>query len=390
MTTSLPSFQPYDLAREQLMTLCRDITSRQSNIDQAVALSEDWEGLAAEAARMRFRGLRTSLERTRREIEHAGAALWVAHACELACTAAIRAASPLGTTLPETSGFIAMIQLERARIDRQVAAALALLSQQIEEPNLALLGDDPGAPLSHIHARNSAVLSPDARSLVQQHSGVILESGPGGIAVLLGTSPEQVDVIEPRAINTVVAGVGSSEPGALANYLDRGSTLARGTDTPTVIWLGYTAPEDILFDSASESFALEGADNLSYFQAALSERFPAATRTVLAHSYGTVVAAEAAKTHGLFADNLVFMGSPGVNALHVDQLHLHSADPGVYVADTYDDPIQWLRNGSSAFFGANPASPHFGAQRLPGIGGGGHSGHWTSNALHKAIREMNS
>ncbi|WP_018296005.1 alpha/beta hydrolase [Corynebacterium lubricantis] len=384
--------QAYDAAHHELGALRAGIDDRIATITSAITLLDDEEflGTAADAARTRFRGLRSNLEATRNNIERAMSLLLLAHIGETLCVSAINAARRIQPLMPEASGFIALMQLERTRIDAQVAGALALLTQEVPEPELDLLFDAAGVPLSQVHGDNLGKLSPEASALINEHNGVVLESGDGGISVLLGVHPDEMDSVQPHAINTLVAGVGSSETHALGSYLERGSTLVTNTGTPTVVWLGYSAPESLLFDAASESYAQAGADNLSFFQAALAERFPAATRTVLAHSYGTLVAVEAAKTHGLHADNLVLMGSPGVNALHVSDLHLHASDPQVFVADTYDDEIQLLHYGDFAFHGRNPASPYFGARRIPDLGGGGHAGHWDSAPLHRAIREMNA
>ncbi|MHA2789935.1 alpha/beta hydrolase [Corynebacterium sp. S7] len=392
MTKTSIAPQRYEAAREELSTLRAGIDERIAAIASAITLLDDEEflGSAADAARARFRGLRANLEVTRNKITEAMDVLLLAHVAEVLCVSTMNAAIRVRPLMPEAVGFIALMQLERARIDTQVAAALALMSHEVAEPEMALLFDASDVPLSQLHSTNLEKLSARDRLLVAEHNGVVLEAGEGGMSVLLGVEPAEIESVQPHAINTLVAGVGSSDAAALGSYLDRGSTLAKNTGTPTVVWLGYSAPQSLLFDASSEQYAQAGADNLSFFQAGLADRFPTATHTVLAHSYGTVVAVEAAKTHGLHADNLVLMGSPGVNAFHVSELHLHSTDPQVYVADTFDDEIQLLRYGDYAFHGRNPASPYFGARRIPDLGGGGHAGHWESLPLHHAIREMNS
>ena len=106
--------------------------------------------------------------------------------------------------------------------------------------------------------------------------------------------------------------------------------------------------------------------------------------TVIGHSYGTLVAAIAARG-GLAADDLVLLASPGVEATHASQLHL---PPGhVWAARAADDPIQlvfWPARLGKLFglpvpqvFGPDPAEAAFGARHFDTGGAHGHSGYFT-------------
>jgi hypothetical protein len=116
-----------------------------------------------------------------------------------------------------------------------------------------------------------------------------------------------------------------------------------GTGNATIAWLGYDAPE---WDTtvATPSNAAEGAQHLvsdvdGYRAAAAGPQHI----TVLGHSYGSVTVGYAAM-HGLAADDIAFLGSPGVGASTVDQL-----SPGVghvWAGAAEHDPIVQATSGS--------------------------------------------
>ncbi len=80
--------------------------------------------------------------------------------------------------------------------------------------------------------------------------------------------------------------------------------------TAVVAWLGYDTPE--LVNAVSKGRAVEHEAELRSFVASLPGD---AHVTVVAHSYGTVLAAESA-AQGLAADDLVLLGSPGTRLDH--------------------------------------------------------------------------
>src|SRR5206468_9697669 len=89
--------------------------------------------------------------------------------------------------------------------------------------------------------------------------------------------------------------------------------------------------------------------------------------TVVAHSYGTVVAHEAAHRRGrLAADAVVLMGSPGMGWDGARGLEA----PEVYDAWSPSDPISYL-----GWFGQGPQAEGYGATELPVDPGPGHPRH---------------
>jgi hypothetical protein len=183
-------------------------------------------------------------------------------------------------------------------------------------------------------------------------------SGDGRVAEALG------DLDTAGAIAVVVPGMGNS----LANF-ERGTATkgealfaAAGEGTAVIAWLGYDSPTaDVLLDDA----ALEGAEHLVRVLDAMPDH---ARRTVVGHSYGTVVTA-AALQRGLEVDQVVVTGSPGMLAATADDL----AGPiPIWAARAPLDYVGW-----SESYGRDPSDPRFGATRFDtGDEVVGHSGYF--------------
>jgi hypothetical protein len=158
----------------------------------------------------------------------------------------------------------------------------------------------------------------------------------------------------------VVPGVGDGTnmcddwiPGAMNLYV-------AAAETAVVLWKGYDNPLDI-FDAATES--LEGSADLTAAGSdlvAFVDWLDLAERrslTVVAHSFGSVVAGAALADHGLRPTDVVVAGSPGMTVddlrdLHLTRSHFFSEQaPGDVIAEL-------------GIFGAPPASPSFGGTRM--------------------------
>ena len=138
-------------------------------------------------------------------------------------------------------------------------------------------------------------------------------AGDGRAIVALG-NPDRAG-----AVLTYVPGMTADladapgELGRAARVLDRCAALAPAEETAAVLWLDYDAP-DFLDEAARGGQARDAGPALHRFQEGLraSHEGPPARQTVLGHSYGSLVVGTAARDHGLSADALVFVGSPGV------------------------------------------------------------------------------
>ncbi len=134
--------------------------------------------------------------------------------------------------------------------------------------------------------------------------------------------------------------------------------IVRWDDSPGVIRYAF-----------SHGVARRGAPRLRAFLGGLraSRRGPPAHMTVVAHSYGTVLAGYAARVFGLPIDDLVLLASPGTTAGHVSELNMPAEH--VWAGAATRDPIRFVPRG---WHRISPMAPRFGAKIFPtGSGGTG-------------------
>ncbi|SSC24370.1 Protein of unknown function DUF1023, partial [Klenkia terrae] len=178
------------------------------------------------------------------------------------------------------------------------------------------------------------------------------------------------DLDTAAAVGVLVPGMATTPddlPGLVHDATSVGALAAvavPGLAVATLVWLGYSTPNILTVASARQArdggVALDRAlDGLAASRgAAAAAGGPPPPRTsVLAHSYGTVVAGYAARAEGeLAADAVVLLGSPGVP--EDDAAGLEA--PEVYGAWTPFDPVSYLGR-----FGPSPSDPGFGDTPLP-------------------------
>ncbi|WP_394615013.1 alpha/beta hydrolase [Lentzea sp. JNUCC 0626] len=160
---------------------------------------------------------------------------------------------------------------------------------------------------------------------------------------------------------------------------------AMGPDGAAIQWLGYDAPAAALGQVNDPAQAIEGGRILAADVEGYRVANPNAHVTVIGHSYGSTVVGYSAMDNGLKADDIAFVGSPGVGASNVSQL-----GPGaghVYVGGTEHDPViqgtsgDWFtKDGSST----GPYDKSFGATQF---GTSGES--WIGHA-HSAYYDKDS
>jgi hypothetical protein len=195
-------------------------------------------------------------------------------------------------------------------------------------------------------------------------------AGRGRAVVALG---------EPRSARSVVVLVPGSDidlhtldddPVRRPMAWARSLAAASGPSTAVVLWVGYPTPRGLGYDAAAGRLARAAAPALVAMVAWL--RAGGARVTVVAHSYGTVVAALAAPD--LAADDLVFLGSPGVRARSVAEL---GGPARVWAARADRDWIRFVPNVrlGDLGHGGDPAAPSFGARPLPVAGVRAHDGY---------------
>jgi hypothetical protein len=222
-------------------------------------------------------------------------------------------------------------------------------------------------------------------------------NGDGRVAEVFG------DLEDAAHVAVVVPGMANDLGGFEGGLRNRAARLfaaaSRISPTATIAWLGYDTPD-------GADAALPGAAQDPALRRLIDGLDPAGVRhlTVVAHSYGSVLAGIAAG--GLLAvDDLVVVGSPGTTLAGAAGARLR---PGgrVWVALAYADPIAaginpselprwWLpgalgpmwfaadmSNGAETLWhGANPAAPNFGALRFSTDGSTGHSEYFEGESL---------
>jgi hypothetical protein len=149
--------------------------------------------------------------------------------------------------------------------------------------------------------------------------------------------------------------------GDAARVAAAAQAAAPGLAVATVAWLGYRPPATVLAAPSSQ-LAQRGGPALDraldgWAAARAAPGSPPPRTTVLAHSYGTLLASRAAQAPGrLAADALVLLGSPGTEALTARDLEAAE----VHGAWTPADPVSWV-----GWFGRGPVDPWFGDTPLP-------------------------
>ncbi len=227
---------------------------------------------------------------------------------------------------------------------------------------------------------------------------VTLELGGLGKTAISFGNPDDADNIV-----TYVPGTGSKLTGIYgdakraAGLWDQANLSVQDKNVASMIWLGYEAPqwESTLEPKHSVALpvaALAGAPELAGFTDGLhaSHRPGSDVRlTVLGHSYGSLVTGVAARFRpGRFADQVIFVGSPGVGALRAKELNVDQ----VWVGEAPNDPVGDIGHVNPSLvgimaglgpFGSDPSTGHFGAKHFyveetsdPTYTFKGHSSYW--------------
>lgn len=188
------------------------------------------------------------------------------------------------------------------------------------------------------------------------------EAGDGRLIVAFG-NPDTA-----RHVATYVPGAGSALSG-IGGELERAAALKdrAGPDSSVIMWLGYDAPD--FADAVLLKAAREGAASLARFQAGLASNHDGGPvqRTVIGHSYGSVVIGLAARDSGFAADDLVALGSPGMGVPSASQL-----SGQVWASTAANDPIRLVPD---FVLGRDPDHNRFGA-RVFDSAPMGHSGYF--------------
>ncbi|OBI48898.1 alpha/beta hydrolase [Mycobacterium sp. E796] len=118
-----------------------------------------------------------------------------------------------------------------------------------------------------------------------------------------------------------------------------------GNPTAVVTWIGYDAPNNWFDPGLREvEMARHGAQVLAADVNALAVTHQGAPThmTVVGHSYGSTLVADAAAAYGMHANDVVLVGSPGTDLAH-SAADFHLPHGGhLYVGAASGDAVTWL------------------------------------------------
>jgi pimeloyl-ACP methyl ester carboxylesterase len=223
-------------------------------------------------------------------------------------------------------------------------------------------------------------------------SGVLASDryGDGRIVEVVGDlrNADRVAVIVPGVATTLdnfhrgLGGVIRRSPYWQASQL-YAAAGAGARKVAVVAWLGYDPPDGVDLAAVRSTRAVTGAGALVRFVAQLSASRPAASITLIGHSYGSLVVAYAAARLPAQVTDLVALGSPGMDVGRAGQLRTHAR---LWVGSAAGDWTRWLPDLRilGLGHGTNPSRPWFGARRLDVAGAHGHDGYFVPGSTSLA------
>lgn len=177
--------------------------------------------------------------------------------------------------------------------------------------------------------------------------------GDGLIAEVFG------DIATAEHLAVLVPGMGSTMAGFhdLAERADRLYDVS-GADTAIIAWTGYDTPAGAAvspraFEVVTDRQAVLGGAQLHDFVLGLQAQ-SSGSLTLIGHSYGSLTVGKTLHA-GTQVDRVVFMGSPGVGADHVDEFPAGAAVE-FFASEIKGDIVANLEH-----FGDSPTDPDFGA-----------------------------
>ncbi|MBB5854670.1 alpha/beta hydrolase [Amycolatopsis umgeniensis] len=231
-------------------------------------------------------------------------------------------------------------------IDRLQSEATEISRANPNDPRTPHQGDWPGKEkLDEIAAKLDGLRAIQGRldrpGPGQQQAFLVgLDVSGDGKAIISAGNPDRASNVA-----TYVPGTGADLAGINGEMVrsDRmvdAAAQAGSPSTAVVSWVGYDAPDDVLPNAMSESYADNAKKDLDRFQDGLRATHEGSPshNTVIGHSYGTTVIGHAARDEQLAVDDIVFVASPGVGVKEAHELGL----PADRVHATVDrnDPIQ--------------------------------------------------
>jgi hypothetical protein len=281
---------------------------------------------------------------------------------------------------------------DRANRARLVEQKARLAADQIRLASRDDLSESERKMFDDINAKLNGIRSIEGRLAKPPAYLLGLSTNGSGRAIVAAGNPD-------TAVNvaTFVPGTGANlgSVGGLLERSDRMLGAAEAENSPStavITWVGYDAPQGIL-DAADADFADAAKKDLDRFQDGLRATHEGSPshNTVLGHSYGSTVIGHTARDEGINADEVVFVGSPGVGVsnvadLHVPPDHVHAtvAQHDIIKLTNLPFPYQDPHGPSPADqgFGAVPFTSNPGKEGsfvMMGLSTEAHSQYWDLN-----------
>ncbi|THV40637.1 alpha/beta hydrolase [Glycomyces buryatensis] len=245
---------------------------------------------------------------------------------------------------PTLDGDIADIEAQMAAMEADGTDWLNRGRSSGYSPEYEALQEQLEALQSERDQRDSLMSLQDAitgqASTGQEYYLIGYDSAEDGRAIVSVGNPDTAD-------NTAVYVPGTTaELDGFGNEIDRAEALAAasndvasGQETAAIAWLDYDAPDEVKYDAFSMEYAEQAGSTLSSFTEGLSATHTNGDghTTLVGHSYGTTVIGHTAAEHGVDADKIIAVASPGLDTAHADELGIGAEN--VYVTTAEDDGI---------------------------------------------------
>lgn len=199
--------------------------------------------------------------------------------------------------------------------------------------------------------------------------------GRGRAAIAIGDpdTADNITVLVPGARSSVRAGYLSSPDGG--NVYREVVRADPDRTNSVIVWMGYRSPDSLADPQVAQPSSARAGGRLlaADINALRLTHAGAAHVTVIGHSYGSTMVADAAAGFGMRADDVVLVGSPGTDlARSAADFHL-PATGHVYVGAASTDPItgfggepqlQVPATAATVGLGADPAADGYGSTRF--------------------------